>query len=199
MSLTTTERRAHYDQFVTQVRDLCTTPRIRAALAKSRGRRVQQCLEAHRYLSKLTHAHGARRAHYTVAALIALEPPNRHSPRPPAPARPDDATDTEPVLWGRRPNLGSTLATAAARRPVSASAWENKLQVLSRLSADILHPRLPGLAEQLLQVGCRPDWAVLIDDLAWWDYDRPATVSRWMDSFYLALPDDAPTFDLREW
>ncbi|WP_406387532.1 type I-E CRISPR-associated protein Cse2/CasB [Streptomyces sp. NBC_00887] len=197
MSLTSVERRTHYDKFVAQVRDLCTTNRIRADLAGSRGRRVQQCTKAHPYLSKLTHAHGARRAHYTVAALIALEPPARNSTPPPE--KPDDDADQGPALWHRRPNLGATLATAAARRPVSAVAWGEKLQLLSRLSTDVLHPRLPGLADQLLQAGCRPDWAVLLNDLAWWDHDRPAVVSRWMDSFYLALPDDAPTLDPREW
>ncbi|MCX2182668.1 type I-E CRISPR-associated protein Cse2/CasB [Streptomyces sp. SKN60] len=181
--IATQDRRAHYDAFVTQVRDLCTTSGIRAALAQGRGRRIEQCTALHRYLTRPAHGYGARRAHYTVASLIALEPHTHHHPPTAEPAG-------EAVEWRRRLNLGATLATAVVRRPVSAQAFDNKLQLLARLSTDVLHPRLPGLAEQLLQAGCRPDWAVLLEDLSLWDIDRPAVVTRWMDSFYLALPDD---------
>ncbi|MFD9216241.1 type I-E CRISPR-associated protein Cse2/CasB [Streptomyces sp. NPDC059544] len=184
MNLTTADRRAHYDDFVAHVRDLCTTPRIRADLAKCRGRRVEQISgEARRCLIKQIHPYGAQRAHYTVAALIALERPAHRIPQP------EPAGDSAPA-WHQRPNLGATLADAASRRPASARPMDRRLRLMVRLSSDLLHPRLPGLANLLLQTGCHPDWAVLLEDLALWDINTRQVISRWQDSFYLALPGD---------
>ncbi|MCC3772754.1 type I-E CRISPR-associated protein Cse2/CasB [Streptomyces sp. UNOC14_S4] len=77
---TTTERRHHYQTFTAQVHQLCTDPGVRRTLRDGRGRPVKDCLDLHRYLTRRTAGHGARRAHYTVAALIALaDPPD---PRP---------------------------------------------------------------------------------------------------------------------
>ncbi|MGX8910211.1 type I-E CRISPR-associated protein Cse2/CasB [Streptomyces netropsis] len=72
---TITERRRHYQDFTAQVRQLCTDPGVRRTLRGGRGRPVEDCLDIHRYLARRTAAHGARRAHYTVAALIALADP----------------------------------------------------------------------------------------------------------------------------
>jgi hypothetical protein len=223
MTLTTAQRRTHYDDFVAHVRELCTTPRVRKDLAACRGRRVELCPDAGRYLIRHVHGYGARRAHYTVAALIALEPsaptaadlqarrraaqpdPPRTGP-PPGTEAPGAQTPSEvppgaglsggeappgqKLSWRQRPNLGHMLADAAGRRPAGATALEGKLQLLVRLSGDLLHPRLPGLAGMLLQAGCRPDWAVLLDDLALWDIDRPQVRDRWLTAFYLSCPDD---------
>lgn len=187
---TTAERRAHYDDFVDRVRDLCTTPRIRADLARGQGRPITECLPLHRYLSRPTAGWGARRAHFTTAALVALEPPRRTTTRPTEPSTPDGWATTP--RW-RRPNLGAALAECAARRPLTAGGLERKLNTLIHLSADHLHPLLPGLADQLLRAGCRPDWAVWLSDLALWDIDRTAVASHWLDAFYLGrLPPATP-------
>ncbi|MER7200081.1 type I-E CRISPR-associated protein Cse2/CasB [Streptomyces sp. CB01635] len=185
---TTAQRHAHYDDFVAHTRNLCTTPRIRADLARGQGRPAKECLHIHRYLARLVAGWGARRAHYTVAALIALEPPNPHAAHL-APRGPQVHHAT-PVPWHRRPNLGAALAQAAACRPVSAVALERKLNTLVHLSADHLHPLLPGLANQLLHTGGRPDWAVWLSDLALWDIDRLAVASGWLGAFHLDGPDD---------
>lgn len=96
------ERRTHYDDFVAYIHELCTTPGIRAALAKGRGRSVEQCSFMDRYLTRHAAGRPGRRAHYTVASLIALAGPAAHtigvrSEPPPTPAgKPmDEATNPQ--------------------------------------------------------------------------------------------------------
>ncbi|MFF4234028.1 type I-E CRISPR-associated protein Cse2/CasB [Streptomyces sp. NPDC001820] len=182
------ERRIHYDDFVAYVRALCTVPRIRADLEIGRGRPITACASLHPHLSRRVHGHGARRAHYTVASLVALERPH-HRAAPASDSRDDEASH---LPWHQRRNLGATLAHVARLRPSGAGPMEKRLQTLTRLSADWLHPRLPRLAVQLLDAGCLPDWSVLLDDLAQWDFDRPEVATRWLDAFYLALPEPEP-------
>lgn len=175
------ERHTHYDQFVTHVRDLCTSPRIRRTLETGRGRPTEECEALHAYLARPCAGHPGRRAHYTVAALIALERPT------PPPATEPTGTDT---LWNRRRNLGTTLAHAAQHNPTRAAPIRDRLEALSHLSQDLLHPYLPGVIRHLLQDGHTPDWALLIEDLTQWPYGQERVAGRWKDSFYLGLPNN---------
>ncbi|MGW0579364.1 hypothetical protein ACWD25_26145 [Streptomyces sp. NPDC002920] len=72
---TAAERRRHYQDFTTQVLELCTDPGVRRDLQDGRGRLVKECLRMHKYLTVRTTGHGQRHAHYTVASLIALADP----------------------------------------------------------------------------------------------------------------------------
>ncbi|MGI5473352.1 type I-E CRISPR-associated protein Cse2/CasB [Streptomyces sp. CA-132043] len=175
------EHRQHYDAFVTQIQELCQTPAIRHTLATGRGRPIAQCLDLHKYLSRRTSGHGARRAHYTVAALIALDRASLPEPH---------EGDEAPPDWKRRPNLGTTLALAVHTGALNAGPTEDHLQLMRRLTADTLHPLLPHLIDHLLQKGRRPDWAVLLEDLAQWDYDRGQVATRWLDAYYLTTQPD---------
>ncbi|MFJ8719466.1 CRISPR-associated protein Cse2 [Streptomyces violaceus] len=72
---TAVERRRHYQDFTDDILELCTDPGVRRDLKDGRGRPVKECLRMHRYLTVRTTGHGQRRAHYTVASLIALADP----------------------------------------------------------------------------------------------------------------------------
>lgn len=175
--------RAHCDAYVAAVRDLCTTAESRAAIESGRGHPVDDCQRLHPFLSRLTRNHPDRRAHYTLACLIAHERPDR---RPTTPAPDPD----QPLAWRSRPSLGATLARAAQGR--TDGPYERELQVLIRLSEDLLHRRLPGLTRQLLGSGHPPDFAVLLADLTYWSSNRPSVATRWQDDFYLFTPTPTP-------
>ncbi|MFI0990657.1 type I-E CRISPR-associated protein Cse2/CasB [Streptomyces exfoliatus] len=204
------ERRARYDDFVASVHDLCTNPGIRAALAKGRGRPVEQCGFMDRYLTRSTAGRPGRRAHYTIAGLIALAGPAAHTPgvraqptsaNPPRntashalPVMPDSPAITpvalaadEAVDWARRRNLGATFAAAVTTRGYNEERTGEQLHVLTRLGDDQVHRRLPSHLTRLLGDGLTPDWAVLLSDLIQRPYQRDAVSLRWRDSFYLAL------------
>lgn len=210
------EHRARYDDFVAHIHDLCTSPGIRTTLAKGRGRPVEQCGFMDRYLTRRTAGRPGRRAHYTIAGLIALAGPAAHTPgvRPSShqaalagrprnttagtlPATPDGPVIT-PVApaataatdWVKRPNLGATLAAAVTTRGYSEERTGEQLHVLTRLGDDQVHRRLPSHITRLLGDGLTPDWAVLLSDLIQRPYQRDAVSLRWRDSFYLSL--DAP-------
>ncbi|MFJ8932128.1 type I-E CRISPR-associated protein Cse2/CasB [Streptomyces sp. NPDC102364] len=176
------QRHEHYDRYVATVRTLCRTPGDRRTLADGRGRDLDDCPALTRLLVKPSHGFGARRAHYTVAALIALEPATPET----APAGPDDPRPA----WRQRPNLGHTFARAACTHRLAAGGLERELDVITHLSAPTLHPRLPHIARHLLDLGARPDWAVLLDDLALWDYHPHTVARRWREAFHLDLPAD---------
>ncbi|MEU9272118.1 hypothetical protein AB0E04_42950 [Streptomyces sp. NPDC048251] len=104
------------------------------------------------YLVKPCQGFGARRAHYTIASLIALERPvpDWTETTPSSPAHRgldlDDPLQSESALldgWSRRPNLGRTLADAARAHPHTAAGWQREVEVMGVLSADLLHTRLP--------------------------------------------------------
>ncbi|MFF0744943.1 type I-E CRISPR-associated protein Cse2/CasB [Streptomyces sp. NPDC004111] len=134
------------------------------------------------------------------AAAEVPHPPRRRVRRPPRPLHPRlphrPRTPQPPGLrpaplgvdWHRRPNLGASFARAAAHHPRDRAHTEERLQVLIRLSADLLHTMLPGTARYLLERGAVPDWAVLLADLALWDYARDTIATRWLDAYYLAPP-----------
>lgn len=220
----TAERREHYDTFVADVLTLCADRGVRADLRTGRGRPLTQCPRLHQHLARRVAGHGAKRAHYTVASLIALTHAatgsSRHPPKPPEtdhlgtasllpapqtatgqPAPPLHAVqpDTQESgaaqpapRWRTRPNLGATLAIAAHRRVLNAATTPQRLHTLTRLSADLLHPRLPALADRLAAARLPLDFAVLLEDLAWWDVDRDEIATRWLEAFYLTRPTDLP-------
>ncbi|MFJ8954308.1 type I-E CRISPR-associated protein Cse2/CasB [Streptomyces sp. NPDC102381] len=185
------QRREHYDRYVAAVRTLCRTLAHRKTLANGRGRDLDDCPDLTRLLIKPSHGFGARRAHYTVAALIALEPATPYPSHSPDRAETDPTGPDEPrPTWRQRPTLGHTFARAARTHRLAAGGLERELGVLTRLSAPTLHPRLPHTARRLLDLGARPDWAVLLDDLALWDYHPHTVARRWREAFYLDLPTD---------
>ncbi|MEU7340224.1 type I-E CRISPR-associated protein Cse2/CasB [Streptomyces sp. NPDC007074] len=221
--LTTAQRRTHYDDFVTQVIDLCANNGIRADLTSGRGRPVEECARMQEHLTRHVARYGARRAHYTVAALIAMQ---RHlagqGPYTPELAAPDGADDTstatvrpatpgrhlvsppdqpagshapekpqgpeERAIWHRRPNLGASLAIAVARHGFKESSMTSRIKTLTQLATPLLHPRLWTLGTHLHNRGAaRLDFAVLLEDLSWWDDDRPEIATRWRESYFLTL------------
>ncbi|MFD5081677.1 type I-E CRISPR-associated protein Cse2/CasB [Kitasatospora sp. NPDC058406] len=191
---TAPEHRRHCQDFVTDIAALCTRPAVRTALKRGRGRPVEDCLDLTPHLSRLTRSHGARRAHYTVAALIALTTPSVPETADPfdenttPTARPDTVDDPyRTPAWRRRPDLGTTLATAVRDHGFNPGRTEDDLKVLVRLAEDQLHRRLPALAERLASAGLRPDWAVLLDDLALRAHTAGQVGTRWLDNFYLHL------------
>ena len=214
-TVTAAGRRHHYEQFTSDIAALCRTPAVRVAVRAGRGRPVKDCLDAPGVLRRLAHGHGAVRAHYTVAALIALADPFAHlrtpagQPAAPGPGDPKSAADTpdpastaDPALgayqggtWRRRPNLGATLALAVRRGGWSENRTEELLRVLARVGEDQLHRRLPALADRLLRDNLTPDWPVLLGDLARRPFDRNEVATAWQDSFYLALPPAHPRKD----
>ncbi|MFI9780494.1 type I-E CRISPR-associated protein Cse2/CasB [Streptomyces sp. NPDC051956] len=194
------QSRAEYDEFTESVRQLCQQPGIRRALGTGRGRPVAECTELHRYLRD-TRCKPARRAYYTVASLIALTGPPSHddhdTPCGAAATSPPgadnavheknaDTADTTSA-WFRRPNLGTTLATAIHEAGYDEERTEKKLRLLTRLSEDQLHRRLPSEITRLNGKGLHPDWAVLLGDLVERHYDHHRINLRWYDAFADAL------------
>ncbi|MFC9948896.1 type I-E CRISPR-associated protein Cse2/CasB [Streptomyces pratensis] len=207
---TTAEHRASCDAFVAHIHLLCAEPGTRARLTRGRGRPVEECAPMDRYLARRTAHRAGRRAYYTVASLIAAAGPQAHTPgvRPapdddsglmpgpddpvllvapmepaPAPLLPD------PAAWFARPNLGATFATAVHQAGHGAERTEDLLNVLTRLSDDQVHRRLPAAVTRLLKDDITPDWGVLLHDLVQRPHRRDQVGLRWRDSFYLATPE----------
>ncbi|MGV9503059.1 type I-E CRISPR-associated protein Cse2/CasB [Streptomyces sp. NPDC003642] len=206
---TAAEHRASCDAFVAHINHLCAEPGVRVRLSRGRGRPVEECAPMDRYLSRRTAHRQGRRAYYTVASLIAMAGPQSHTPgvrphdepgllsaedslaghlliAPAAPRRPP--AEPDPAAWFTRPNLGATLAAAVRRAGHAAERTESLLHVLTRLSDDQLHRRLPAPIMRLLKDGITPDWAVLLYDLVQRTYRRDQVSLRWRDAFYLAVP-----------
>lgn len=222
MPITTAQRRIHYDAFVADVIDLCATKSIRKDLASGRGRPAKQCDRIPKHLTRLIAGYGARRAHYTVASLIAIHrdldddgpymPETALADAPPRQPNITSAADA-PVLdqpdtlsstagrdtglrdvweaarvWRRRPNLGTSLAIAVARHGFKEVPMERDVKVLTRLPTPLLHPRLWTLTNRLHAKGAsRLDFAVLLEDLARWDYDTLTIADRWRDDYFGTL------------
>lgn len=180
------------DKFVAHIHELCTTKGTRADLRRGLAQPVERCNYLHRYLVPWlgTNLHrDARRAHYAIAALIAA--------RPPAAREVPYEIDTE-TPWYRRNNLGSSMATAVRRGVMKSRTAENDLHLMSRQSSDSIHQRLPSLVRQLLRGGVEVDWAVLLEDMAWWNRDRERRATRWLESYFRTLHTEEPTGDTTE-
>jgi CRISPR system Cascade subunit CasB len=169
------------DRFVAYVHQLCASTQTRAALRRGLGLPVERCNYLHRYLVPWLRDHDdqhygdVRRAYYAVASLIA--------------ARPRSARDTAPgqdvsVCWYERPNLGASLGQAVAKGVVKENSAESALHLMARQSSDAIHPGLPALIRQLLAGGITVDWAVLLEDLAWWNRSRDRIATRWLESYF---------------
>ncbi|MFF9264073.1 type I-E CRISPR-associated protein Cse2/CasB [Streptomyces longwoodensis] len=205
---TAAEHRASCDAFVAHIHLLCAEPGARVRLSRGRGRPVEECAPMDRYLSQRTAHRSGRRAYYTVASLIAMAGPRSHTPgvrpahdsglltaqdvsdgllvAPVEPALPP--AEPDPAAWFARPNLGATLAMAVHRAGHGLERTESLLHVLTRLSDDQLHRRLPAPVTRLLADGITPDWGVLLHDLVQRPYRRDQVGLRWRDAFYLAAP-----------
>ncbi|MFC8367077.1 type I-E CRISPR-associated protein Cse2/CasB [Streptomyces sp. NPDC057239] len=169
------------DRFVTYVHQVCESKLARAALRRGLGLPVERCNYMHRYLVPWLRDHDdqhhadVRRAYYTVASLIA--------------ARPRSARDTAPdqdtsASWYERSNLGASLGQAVAKGVLKENSAESALHLMVRQSSDAVHPGLPALVRQLLGGGIAVDWAVLLEDLAWWNRSRDRIATRWLESYF---------------
>jgi CRISPR system Cascade subunit CasB len=169
------------ERFAAYVFGLCESKRTRAELRRGLGLPVERCNYLHRYLVPWTaDAHpDAKRAHYAVAALIAARP--RTARDLPAPG----AADSEGGGARRaRANLGAALGQAVTRGVLKPATAESALHLMSRQSADAVHPGLPALTRQLLTGGIPVDWAVLVEDLSWWNRDRDRIATAWLESYF---------------
>jgi CRISPR system Cascade subunit CasB len=180
---------------------LCRDKGAQAALRSGIGRTVEHCHRMHRYLVPLTAPHlhpAARQAHYTVAALVAARPRTTRDAdqaTKPDPAQPpenpavpggDPATSTAQP-WSRSTNLGTSLAEGVRCGALKDDSAEAELHLLTRQSAQTMLRRLPALTRHLQTGGATIPWAVLLEDLTWWDRDRDRIVTRWFDSYFRTL------------
>ncbi|MEU9632342.1 type I-E CRISPR-associated protein Cse2/CasB [Streptomyces luteogriseus] len=186
------------DRFVTYVHRVCASTQTRAALRRGLGLPVERCNYMHRYLVPWLRDHDdqhhgdVRRAYYAVASLIA--------------ARPRSARDTTPddsasVSWYERSNLGASLGQAVAKGVMKANSAESALHLMARQSSDAIHPGLPALIRQLQSGGITIDWAVLLEDLAWWNRSRDRIATRWLESYFrtaAGTTDPAPSDSVME-
>ncbi|MGW5788074.1 type I-E CRISPR-associated protein Cse2/CasB [Streptomyces sp. NPDC003757] len=186
------------DRFVTYVHQVCASTQTRAALRRGLGLPVQQCTYLHRYLVPWLRDHDdphqddVRRAYYAVASLIAARP---RSARSTAPHQAPSGS------WYERPNLGAALGQAVAQGVMKENSAESALHLMARQSSDAIHPYLPALTRQLLAGGIPVDWAVLLEDLAWFNRRRDRIATRWLESYFRTATrsaDPAPSDDSTE-
>ncbi|GGO99247.1 type I-E CRISPR-associated protein Cse2/CasB [Wenjunlia tyrosinilytica] len=175
----------HSEAFVRYVLGLCERDKgVRADLRSGRGLPVERCNRLHRYLvprlSEDLHP-DAKRAHYAVAALIADRP---RAARDADAARSADAVAVPALDWWKRPNLGASLATGVNKKLFKPSTAESDLHLMARQNTEAIHPRLPSMARYLQGHGVAVDWAVLLEDLTWWNYDRDRIATRWLESYF---------------
>ncbi|WGD39818.1 type I-E CRISPR-associated protein Cse2/CasB [Streptomyces cathayae] len=173
------------ERFVVYVHGLCESKRARAELRRGLGLPVERCNYLHRYIvpwmsdaNKDVHS-DTRRAHYAVAALIAARP--RTAREMPA----SDAARSGGAGGRRaRANLGFALGQAVKKGVLKPATAESALHLMSRQSTDAIHPGLPALTRQLLSGGVAVDWAVLLEDLSWWNRDRDRIATAWLESYF---------------
>ncbi|WP_228678909.1 type I-E CRISPR-associated protein Cse2/CasB [Streptomyces pseudogriseolus] len=169
------------DRFVAYVHQVCASTQARAALRRGLGLPVERCTYMHRYLVPWLRDHDdqhygdVRRAYYAVAALIAARPRSARD------TTPDQDT---PMPWYERPNLGASLGQAVAKGVLKETSAESALHLMARQSSDAIHPGLPALVRQLLSGGIPIDWAVLLEDLTWWNRSRDRIATRWLESYF---------------
>ncbi|MFF5408475.1 type I-E CRISPR-associated protein Cse2/CasB [Streptomyces misionensis] len=181
-------------------RDAGTGQALRSALGRTPGEAVR----AHRYVAAWLPddpAPDLEWAHYTVAALVAhYEPTARPvKDRLQAAGTGDQAergdagrsrTGQERLRAGCIGTvLGQLDADAVQGRDYPEGPRAPHLHALMREDLPGLHAALPGVMRLACASGRRPDWAVLLHDLADWERDswRDATALRWAGSYYKAL------------
>ncbi|MFE3864784.1 type I-E CRISPR-associated protein Cse2/CasB [Streptomyces goshikiensis] len=184
-------------EFVSQVLEVCAgSKRAQADLRSGLGLPYDRCHRMHRHLMRLVpegnrHPEG-RQPYYVVAALIAArsrrareEDAERNPAASPAPED-DQRPGAGGALqsWWQRPNLGASLAESVNQQLVAAGSAESELHLLARIGSHSLHSRLPALIGQITGRGVVLDWAVLLDDLAGWDYNQDRIATRWLESYF---------------
>jgi CRISPR system Cascade subunit CasB len=169
------------DAFVAYVLNLCKVKKTQADLRSGLGLPVERCNYLHRHLvprlPERMHP-DARRAHYAVAALIAAHP---RAPREVGKPASDGQHEQH---WHQRANLGISLAQAVNQQIIKPGFAEGDLHLMARQSSQAIHPRLPALTRHLLSRGVAVDWAVLLEDLAWWNRDRNRIATRWLEAYF---------------
>lgn len=178
------------DNFVAYVMQLCQVKKTQSDLRTGLGVPVDRCNYLHRYLvprlPERMHP-DARRAHYAVAALIAARPRS---------AREADATGAAESAprpdWYQRRNLGASLAQAVNKQVTKPDSAEGDLHLMARQSSQAIHPRLPALTRHLLTGGVPVDWAVLLEDLSWWNRDRNKVATRWLEAYFRTAEPEVP-------
>ncbi|MGW5062668.1 type I-E CRISPR-associated protein Cse2/CasB [Streptomyces sp. NPDC004096] len=173
------------DRFVAYVHDLCESTRSRAELRRGLGLPIERCNYLHRYLVPWTpqRVHpDAKRAHYAVAALIAARPRTARQTEPMG-----TTNSGAPTGWYARSNLGTALGQAVNKKILKPATAESTLHLLSRQTTDAIHPSLPALTRQLLTGGITVDWAVLLEDLSWWNRYRDQIATRWLESYFRVI------------
>ncbi|MGI5401469.1 hypothetical protein ACQEVG_38085 [Streptomyces sp. CA-135486] len=123
---TAAERRRHYQDFTAEVLELCTDLGVRRDLQDGRGRPVKECLRMHKYLTVRTAGHGQRRAHYTVASLIALADPLEALRTRPTPAPRQTADELAAQPSPAAPHLSAASPSGTPAVP-SRTAADNPL------------------------------------------------------------------------
>ncbi|MBJ6636918.1 type I-E CRISPR-associated protein Cse2/CasB [Streptomyces sp. DHE7-1] len=162
---------------------MCKVKKTQSDLRTGLGLPVERCNYLHRYLVPRLPAAmhpDARRAHYAVAALIAARP---------RAAREAD-THTAAGQWYQRANLGASLAQAVNKHVIKPDSAEGDLHLMARQSSGAIHPRLPALTRHLLTGGVAVDWAVLLEDLSWWNRDRDRIATRWLEAYFRTTTPD---------
>ncbi len=196
-----------HDKYVAFIRDRCRTPGSRAALRSGLGRRPEQAHRMHPFVATWLSdgvSEGRERAYYTVAALIAAQPPDAREEdkddggadetgdkaATPGEAAAVDA-EKRPVL---RPNLGHSMAEAANRKDAKHESMERRLQLLARQDLDGIHNQLPPLIRYLRGKKVQVDWGQLLGDLCRWQHSRDLVAKGWLQTYYRTLND--PGFEV---
>ncbi|MFD3680388.1 type I-E CRISPR-associated protein Cse2/CasB [Streptomyces sp. NPDC058613] len=194
-------RQQRAEEFVREVLELCAgSKRAQADLRSGLGLPYDRCQRMHRHLMRLVpdgmRQPEARRPYYVVASLIAARSRRTRDEDAERDATPPQATPSSErsqaaglggagaAAWWQRPNLGATLAGAVNQKLMAAGSAESELHLLARVGSDSLHARLPALIGQVHGRGVVVDWAVLLEDLAWWDYSQDRIVTRWLESYF---------------
>jgi CRISPR system Cascade subunit CasB len=196
----TQEQFEDHDRFVASIVRLCAdSTKARADLRTGLGRPLERCDAMHRYLvpqlgdlPRPRFADDRRRAHYTVASLIAARPRAARDADRDREEREDDAgrtqdrgnPDVDAIDWWKRPNLGATLGEAVNRGILKPDTAEADLHLMVRQGTDALQQRLPALTRHLLGSGLRIDWSMLLHDLARWNRDRDDVATRWLAAYF---------------
>ncbi|MER6145878.1 type I-E CRISPR-associated protein Cse2/CasB [Streptomyces sparsogenes] len=195
--------RSQHRQFTEKITQLCDDKRVQADLRSGLGLPYTRCNRMHRHLVRFTSETmhpDARQARYTVASLIAARPRTARDADATAAAgraRDGEELDSSPRVEAQgstavagtqsRFNLGASLAATVCRQGLKPDSAEGELHLLTRQSTDAFLPRLPSLIRLVLSTGAPVDWAVLLEDLEWWNHDRDRIATRWLDSYYRTL------------
>ncbi|MGW9375014.1 type I-E CRISPR-associated protein Cse2/CasB [Streptomyces xanthophaeus] len=199
-------------RFVADVIALCAQDkRAQADLRSGLGLPYERCHRLHRHLVRLVPAAvrhpAARRPYYAVAALIAARSRSAREEEADRAAEESvvqagaqgaagsaegaavEAPDPEgrgAAQWGRRQRitLGASLGEAVNRGVMKPDSAESELHYLARVGSDSLHGRLPALLRQFNGRGVVLDWAVLLEDLSWWERRQDHIATRWLEDFF---------------